>query len=139
MKYENNGLTRTIRDVIRMAGILAFGAWKDRYKQPKFMENGAEESFYQRLLRRIDQGELNEAENELLEAFDGSWDTAVFQDDREALELALSVYGYMNEKEDDFLEEHQFSREEILLGIKNLLADHGIETDAALDAMLGDW
>lgn len=133
MRYDNDGLTRTIGDVIRMAGIILFGAWQDKYKQPKFIKNGAEESFYQRLLRMIDKGEINEAENELTNQLE---QVSVEEEKKEYLELALSIYSYINDKDDDFLEENDYSREEIGIGIKNLLSDWGINADT-LDAMAG--
>lgn len=70
------------------------------------------------LLNRIDEGEINEAENEL---FDMTCDG-----NRANLETALLFYTYLNEKEDDFLRAHDYSREEIRLGLEDLMGRYGI-------------
>ena len=46
------------------------------------------------------------------------------------LDFGLSVYGYMNEKEEVFLKEHHYSREEIEEGIHDLLIRFGKEAIA---------
>lgn len=136
MEFENNGLKNSIAGTLRLVGILISGAWSDKYKQPKFIENAAQEDFYQTLLQRIDQGEINEAENELLAYMEGkrSVEKAALQDigtvDNTILDMALSVYGYMNEKEDIFLEQNNYCRQEIEEGIRGLLMRFGVSIPA---------
>ena len=65
----------------------------------------------------IDAGEICEAENQLLQKLQVS-NTA-------DLKVAIDVYAYMNEKEDEFLEENNFSRQEIEWGIKQVIRDSG--------------
>ena len=133
MEFENNGLKNSIAGTLRLVGILISGAWSDKYKQPKFIENAAQEDFYQTLLQRIDRGEINEAENELLAYMEGkrSVEKAALQDigtvDNTILDMALSVYGYMNEKEDTFIEQSDFSREEIEYGIRCVMNMYGFD------------
>ena len=132
MEFENNGLKNSIAGTLRLVGILISGAWSDKYKQPKFIENAAQEDFYQRLLQKIDRGEINEAENELLAYMEGkrSVEKAALKDigtvDNTILDMALSVYGYMNEKEDIFLEQNNYCRQEIEEGIRGLLMRFGV-------------
>ena len=136
MEFENNGLKNSIAGTLRLVGILMSGAWNDKYKQPKFVENAAQEDFYQRLLQRIDRGEINEAENELLAYMEGkrSVEKAALKDigtvDNTILDMALSVYGYMNEKEDIFLEQNNYCRQEIEEGIRGLLMRFGVSIPA---------
>ena len=136
MEFENNGLKNSIAGTLRLVGILISGAWSDKYKQPKFIENAAQEDFYQTLLQRIDQGEINEAENELLAYMEGkrSVEKAALKDigtvDNTILDMALSVYGYMNEKEDIFLEQNNYCRQEIEEGIRGLLMRFGVSIPA---------
>ena len=136
MEFENNGLKNSIAGTLRLVGILISGAWSDKYKQPKFVENAAQEDFYQTLLQRIDRGEINEAENELLAYMEGkrSAEKAALQDigtvDNTILDMALSVYGYMNEKEDIFLEQNNYCRQEIEEGIRGLLMRFGVSIPA---------
>lgn len=136
MEFENNGLKNSIAGTLRLVGILISGAWSDKYKQPKFIENAAQEDFYQRLLQKIDRGEINEAENELLAYMEGkrSVEKAALKDigtvDNTILDMALSVYGYMNEKEDIFLEQNNYCRQEIEEGIRGLLMRFGVSVPA---------
>lgn len=136
VEFENNGLKNSIAGTLRLVGILISGAWSDKYKQPKFIENAAQEDFYQTLLQRIDRGEINEAENELLAYMEGkrSVEKAALQDigtvDNTILDMALSVYGYMNEKEDIFLEQNNYCRQEIEEGIRGLLMRFGVSIPA---------
>lgn len=48
------------------------------------------------------------------------------EEDKTYLELALSFYLYLNDFDDDFLDDHDYSREEILDGIRMLGEDWGI-------------
>ena len=136
MEFENNGLKNSIAGTLRLVGILISGAWSDKYKQPKFIENAAQEDFYQTLLQRIDRGEINEAENELLAYMEGkrSVEKAALKDigtvDNTILDMALSVYGYMNEKEDIFLEQNNYCRQEIEERIRGLLMRFGVSVPA---------
>ena len=136
MEFENNGLKNSIAGTLRLVGILISGAWSDKYKQPKFIENAAQEDFYQRLLQKIDRGEINEAENELLAYREGkrSVEKAALKDigtvDNTILDMALSVYGYMNEKEDIFLEQNNYCRQEIEEGIRGMLMRFGVSIPA---------
>jgi len=72
------------------------------------------------LIRKIDNGRIHEAENELSEllqdrTMDNFWAGIVF-------------YSYLNEKDDDTLENDGFSREKIKNGINHLVSEYGMET-----------
>lgn len=67
----------------------------------------------------VDQGEVNEAENELLERIDYS--------SKEDLAEAMFFYEYAASKGDEFLEEHNYSLEEIQEGIQQLAQDADME------------
>ena len=43
------------------------------------------------------------------------------------LQLAAAVYSYMNEKEDTFIEQSDFSREEIEYGIRCVMNMYGFD------------
>ncbi len=125
MGYQQNRKKGVIRDVLRMAAILMSGALQDKYKQPKFVENGGAEEWMKQFLQKIDAGEINEAENQLLERLEIQLETGEL--DRTSIEAALEIYGYMNEKEDDFLEAHEYTREEIEEGIERVLGMAGLK------------
>ena len=136
MEFENNGLKNSIAGTLRLVGILISGAWSDKYKQPKFIENAAQEDFYKTLLQRIDRGEINEAENELLAYMDEEKGVTkeVLKDNGTInniiLNMGLSVYGHINEKEDVFLEQNNYCRQEIEEGIRGLLMRFGVSIPA---------
>ena len=65
------------------------------------------------LLDMIDNGQINEAENLMLDDIDYS--------DKKELAAALLFYQYLSEKKKDFLWDHYYSDEEILDGAKQIL------------------
>ena len=132
MGYQQNRKRGAIRDVLRMAGIIMSGAFQDKFKQPKFIENGAMEEWKKRFLQMIDAGEINEAENQLWDRLECALEAGEL--DSSLVETALEIYEHMNEKEDDFLEEHDYSREEIEEGIHRVLGLAGVELPGVLVA-----
>lgn len=77
-------------------------------------ENGSDpyQKEYEQYKKQIDEGELCKCEDSLYENQ---------QMDMDYARLMLCVYQYMNEKEDLFLEKNNFSREEIQLGINEII------------------
>lgn len=71
------------------------------------------------LLRKIDIGNINEAENEFSELMENKT--------MNNLLLGIVFYSYLNEKDDDYLENNDFSRNEVENGIKYLLSEYGLE------------
>ena len=69
------------------------------------------------LLDMIDNGQINEAENLMLDDLDYS--------DKKELAAALLFYQYLSEKKKDFLQDHDYSDEEILEGAKQVLQKAG--------------
>lgn len=69
------------------------------------------------LLDMIDNGQINEAENLMLDDLDYS--------DKKELAAALLFYQYLSEKKKDFLQDHDYSDEEILDGAKQVLQKAG--------------
>ena len=87
-------------------------------------------------MHRIDRGEINEAENELLAYMDEEKGVTkeVLKDNGTInniiLNMGLSVYGHINEKEDVFLEQNNYCRQEIEEGIRGLLMRFGVSIPA---------
>ena len=69
--------------------------------------------------KMIDNGEINEAENLLLDEMDYT--------SREAVEEAIWFYGYVSEKGEAFLKEHDYSEEEVFDGLQMLAKRSGYE------------
>ncbi len=66
----------------------------------------------------VDHGDINEAENQI---YDMTSDHNMAN-----LKVALSFYSYLNDKEDEFLQEHDFCREEIKSGVEELVSRYGL-------------
>ena len=119
MEYTENIMKKNINNIIRMTAIIAFGAFQERYKQPKFEENSAGDSLYIKLINMIDEGKICEAENFLLDEIQNL--------NSENFQLALDIYSYMNEKNDTFLDENNFTRSEIEEGVKCVIRMFGYD------------
>ena len=65
----------------------------------------------------IDLGKINEAENILLDSID-------YTNKNEVMAVAL-FYQYLSEKDNKFLENNNYTKEEVLSGFKQLLMQSG--------------
>jgi DNA-directed RNA polymerase subunit F len=84
-------------------------------------------SDYLELLALIQAGEINEAENKLLDELDS--------DDMEHFKMALMFYYHLNEIDFNFLEEHNYSKTEITDGLRYVSSIYGY--DSMAEALLG--
>ncbi|MDE6768040.1 MAG: hypothetical protein K2J35_07570 [Eubacterium sp.] len=66
----------------------------------------------------IDDGDINHAENEL---------HRLLSENMLDLKAGILFYSYLNDKEDEFLEQHDFSRDEVELGIRALASKYEID------------
>ena len=83
------------------------------------VENCAEDSVYYRIVRLADEGHFDEAENLMYDALNPL--------DKDEYYTMLAAYEYMNDFDDDFLENNNFSREEIEDGIAEITKKHDTE------------
>ena len=110
MQYEQDYIMRLIKQVIRaLLGILLNKKTTPAYEMPVNNLQTSGEDFLSGLILRADAGSICEAENKLLEKLESG--------SSEAFVAALAFYDHINEFDDDFLEEHDFSREEIKDGV----------------------
>lgn len=84
-------------------------------------------SDYLELLALIQAGEINEAENKLLDGLDS--------DDMEHFKMALMFYYHLNEIDFNFLEKHNYSKNEITDGLRYVSSVYGY--DSMAEALLG--
>ena len=121
MDYEQDYMMRMVKDMARMIGKILLGKESPEYVLPESEEEyGEMDRLYLHLAGLADAGEINRAENELsdfLESGSGS--------DGE-LRTALGFYLHINEFSNDFLDEHEYSREEIYQGVEDLSARFGV-------------
>lgn len=83
---------------------------------------------YKKLTAMLDGGEINEAENLLLDGLK--------EGDRAYFEMALLFYEKLSTKTDEFLAEHDYSREEVADGLKYVVNFYGY--GSLLDAFTED-
>ena len=123
---EKDYIMRLIYEIIRTLIRMIFHIDIEKRDGPIFEEKRYT-GRYEKLTALIDKGCINEAENSLMKEMN------VYE--RRDLELALCFYAYLNEKDSDFLEEHDFSRREIAEGIKMVcqLFGYGSMADSLMD------
>lgn len=118
MDYEQDYVMRMIKDLARALALLIFGKKDIRYEIPEEKERTEEDNLYARLLQMADRGEINEAENILLTEFPKESSKYVI--------MAADFYQHIAEYSDEFLEEHNYSRDEILEGMESIAQEYGI-------------
>ena len=115
MFEEKDYYMRIVHELVRMLIRLVFNKDIDRDEEEAVPLEVLEK--YKKLISMIDDGQINEAENLLLDGLE--------PDSRAYFELALMFYEKLNGKTDEFLEEHDYSREEVTDGIKYVVDFYG--------------
>ena len=129
---EKDYIMRMIREVSRVLFSIIFGK---RYAQVeleirnKYETTGTPQNALKDL---VDRGQIDKAENMLLEDIDYSR--------KEDIASAVVFYQYLGEKPDSLLEQHNFSRQEVLDGLNNLAecAGYAQVVDMMVDTKTGD-
>ena len=112
---EKDYIMRMIKEMVRVLFSLIFGK---KYVSVE-LENKYEVSGknLKDFLDMIDSGEINEAENILLDSID-------YTDRNEVMAAAL-FYQYLSEKDSEFLKNNHYTKEEVMSGFKQLLMQSG--------------
>jgi hypothetical protein len=118
MEYENDFFMRQVRDMVRMLAKILFGKTTATYEYKEEDHSMSSDHIYDRLIHMVNAGKINEAENLLSDELD--------RDENGNMEVALGFYDYLNTFSDEFLEEHDYSREEIKEGVQNLADRKGL-------------
>lgn len=114
--FEQDYIMRVIKEMIRVLLKLLFQI--DTASPSADLLEESQQEQLNGLLHLIDDGQINKAENLVFE---------MTSDQNMAnLETALLFYSYLNDKEDAFLQEHNYSREEIQSGVKDLASRYGL-------------
>ena len=117
MQYESDYIMRMIKEVTRVLISVLLGKNYVQVELPeenKYRISGKKLNEYKEM---IDRGEINEAENILLEEIDYS--------NEDEVAAAILFYQYVAEKGEAFLNEHNYSEEEVLEGLKQLAEQSG--------------
>lgn len=120
--FEQDYIMRIIKEMVRALLKMLFNIDTES-PTADILENVEEKCTLNELIDMVDAGNINEAENSLYDI--------IQTDNLNTLKIALLFYSYLNEQNDDFLEEHNFSRDEIQEGIKSLVSKYGL-TDIAV-------
>lgn len=115
--FEQDYIMRLVKEMVRTILKLIFNI-DTEFPTGELLEEQEEKETLDRLLRLVDSGNINQAENELYEL--------LAEENRTNLKIALLFYSYLNEKEDAFLEEHNFSREEVEEGLRTVVSQYGL-------------
>ena len=116
MAVQDDHMIRNIQDVGRLIAKLLLHEQQPNYKLPEKEADYTEaDRLFKKVIGLADEGDINGAENELLMNME--------EDDPEYLELALTFYLHLNDMDVDYLDDHDYSREEILDGLKSLAED----------------
>lgn len=109
---KNDYIMRKIEEWISM--ILEFVFKIDKNSSPeKLLKLEESKEVLKDLKSKINIGNINEAEDSLFEMLKHKT--------QDSLLIGLLFYSYLNEKDSKFLNEHDFERDEIKTGIKDLL------------------
>lgn len=121
--FEQDYIMRLVKEMIRMLLKLLFNIDTES-PSTDLMESVEQRAFLNELLDMIDKGKINEAENLLFNP-----ENTIKKDN---LKTALLFYSYLNEKDNDFLEANNYSRDEIRSGIKEIAGECGMDGIAGM-------
>lgn len=118
MIHKNDFVMRQIRDMVRMLAKIVLGRDTIEYEDNEDMKFSEMSHIYTDLIRMVDEGKINEAENLLFDEIN--------KDQNKSFEMALRFYDYLNSLSDVYLEENNYSREEVKEGVQNLADSRGL-------------
>ena len=106
--YEQDYIMRLIKEMVRTLLKLLFNVDTDS-PSAELLEEREDKQLLNDLLTMVDDGRIDEAENKIYEITEN--------DDKNNLKIAVLFYANLNNKSDTFLEQHNFSRDEIKSGL----------------------
>lgn len=116
--FEQDYVMRLIKEMVRAILKLLFNIDTDS-PSAELLEAAKEQQTLDELLDMVDNGFINEAENKIYEITEEGKKTD--------LEMALLFYSYLNDKSDEFLEAHNYGRDEIKAGLKDITVRYGVD------------
>lgn len=115
--FEQDYIMRYIKEMIRVLLKLVFHIDTDA-PEIELLEDKKDKQTLELLLNLVDEGMIDNAENKIYEIIgDGN---------KQNLKIAILFYSYLNDKSDKFLEEHNFSRDKIKLGLQDVTERYGV-------------
>ena len=115
--FEQDYIMRYIKEMIRVLLKLVFHIDTDA-PVIDLLEDKKDKQTLELLLNLVNEGMIDNAENKIYEIIgDGN---------KQNLKVAILFYSYLNDKSDKFLEEHNFNRDEIKLGLQDVTERYGV-------------
>lgn len=114
---EKDYIMRIIKEMVRVLFSLMLGKQYQSVELPEENKYEVSGKALEELKNMVNEGFINEAENILLESID-------YTQKREVL-AAILFYQYIGEQDTDFLEAHNYSKEEALDGIRRMAEKQG--------------
>lgn len=124
---EQDYIMRIIKEIIRTIIKLLFHIDTES-PNAELLEDKQSRNTLNELMDMIDYGQINEAENRLLSITE----TGNMND----LQMALLFYSYLNDKDDAFLLDNDYTREEIKAGLQGVASRYGLS--GLIDVFLCD-
>jgi hypothetical protein len=121
--FEQDYVMRLIKEMVRAMLKLLFNIDTDS-PTSELLEDSEEKTTLDTLLHMVDDGKVNEAENEIYEMTENL--------DQNYLEVVLLFYSYLNDKSDEFLEGNNFSRDEVKEGLETIVSRYGLNSIASM-------
>ena len=115
---EKDYIMRMIKEMVRVLFSLMLGKQYVSVELPDENKYSVSGNGLDDFLRMVDDGQINDAENIFLENIDYS--------SKEDNLDAIRFYQYIGEKDEDFLTKHNYSKEEVLYGLKMLAEKAGL-------------
>lgn len=107
--FEQDYIMRLIKEIARVIMKLFFRMDTETLSID-LVESKETQEQLECLYDLVDAGNINAAENQLYDCIDNG--------DENFVQMSLLFYSYLNDKTDDFLEAHDFSRKEIREGVE---------------------
>lgn len=115
--FEQDYIMRLINEMVRAILKLLFNIDTDS-PTDELLKESEEKETLDNLYDLVDAGKINEAENMIYDLTETG--------EMAKLEIALLFYAYLNDKDDDFLEINDFSREEVKNGLTDIASRYGL-------------
>lgn len=116
--FEQDYIMRQIHQILKVLVKVLFNIDSETITSALIRDTETKETA-DYLLKEIDRGNINEAENNL--------SCLTENKTLNSLLTGIVFYSHLNEKDDDYLENNDFSRDEVEDGIKNLLSEYGLD------------
>lgn len=124
--FEDDYLLRLIKEMVRTVLKLIFNLeLKDDDPVSVVFESENAEKMLYMLTDLADLGFIDDVENQL-------YDFTQNSKDMEALKVALLFYSHLNQMDNEFLEDHDYSRDEVVSGVKDVLERYHLDSMSTL-------